>query len=307
MRALSPFVAVIAIFYTLSSSTVAAEATANSPRCSPSLVRQIPERGATAPGGAEFVRQLHGLSDDAREAAILQQLNAGNIPGFLRKLQAVTLHGRLPDGRQIGVTVCVSPDYVAIGSDQDFVFVPMRLKTALSIANELGFALPTRKIVDAIYAQAPVHLQPQPLAASDAMRSTAYYWRHNGLILEQRAALGAPLGELTAGDKKDLVLTNRLWGNLARVAIYGWHRPDGKAIQPLSTVHGARYADYSHGLRLISATAYVDGAAMPLLEVLQDARLAPLLSDEGVVRHAGELVDILASRPAEISATVRAQ
>ena len=28
-----------------------------------------------------------------------------------------------------------------------------------------------------------------------------------------------------------------------RVAIYGWHRPDGRPIQPLSTVHGFRYAD----------------------------------------------------------------
>ena len=298
MRTVSFYTAVIAILGALSSAV--ATAAGATLRCD---AVHIPERAATAPGGLEFVGRLQGLSDDAREEAILQQVTAGNIPGFLRELKPVSLRGRLPNGELIDATVCVSPDYMAIGSDQDFVFVPMRLKTALSIASDFGFALPTRKIVDAIYAQAPVHLQPQPLAASDSMRSTAYYWRHNGLILEQRRALAAPLGELTAGDKKDLVLTNRLWGNLARVAIYGWHRPDGTAIQPLSTVHGARYADYSHGLRLISATAFIDGAPVPLLQVLQNSRLASLLSDEGVVRDATELVDVLASRTSEISAS----
>jgi hypothetical protein len=128
------------------------------------------------------------------------------------------------------------------------------------------------------------------------MRTTSYYWEHNELVQEQRFALLEPLGMLTAGDKKDLVLTNRLWNNLARIAIYGWHRPDGRPIQPLSTVHGARYADYSHGIRLVSATAYVNGAAMPLLTLLQDPRWASLFSNEGVIRHAADLVNVLGSR-----------
>jgi len=40
------------------------------------------------------------------------------------------------------------------------------------------------------------------------MRTTGYYGRHRELVREQRLAFEAPLGVLTAGDKKDLVLTN---------------------------------------------------------------------------------------------------
>jgi hypothetical protein len=151
-------------------------------------------------------------------------------------------------------------------------------------------------MVDAIYAQAQVHLQPQPLQASDTMRTTGYYWHHSELVREQRRSFAAPLGSLTAGDKKDLVLTNRSWTNLARVAIYGWHLPEGRPIQPLSTVHGSRYADYSHGVRLVSEVAFVNGKPAALLELLQDRSLAAVLSDEGVIRNAADLLRILASQ-----------
>ena len=92
--------------------------------------------------------------------------------------------------------------------------------------------------------------------------------------------------QLTAGDKKDIVLTNRLASNPGRVAIYGWHWPGGTPIQPLSTVHGAAYADYSHGVRLVSETAFVNGRAVPLGDLLADARYGPLLNNEGPVRPA---------------------
>ena len=244
------------------------------------------------------MQQVSGMSDDAREAAILEQLRRGNMPGFLRRLRPVVLSGRLANGEPSRAIVCVSPDYLAIGSDENFLLVPMRLRTALTVATGFGFTLPTRKIVDAIYRQAPVHLQPQPLAAGDTMRTTGYYWHHNELVHEQRLAIAEPLGILTAGDKKDLVLTNRLWGDLSRVAIYGWHLPDGMPIQPLSTVHGMRYADYSHGIRLVSAIAYLNGEARQLLSLMEDPQAAGLFSDEGAIRHAADLVNILSAQGA---------
>jgi len=42
------------------------------------------------------------------------------------------------------------------------------------------------------------------------------------------------------------------------VAIYGWHKLDGKPIQPLYTGHVDWYVDYSHGIRLVSRTIYID-------------------------------------------------
>ena len=56
------------------------------------------------------------------------------------------------------ITICVAPDYLAIGSDSDFIRIPMGLETALSVTEHYGFTLPTRKMVDAIYDQAEVKL-----------------------------------------------------------------------------------------------------------------------------------------------------
>jgi hypothetical protein len=210
------------------------------------------------------------------------------VPDFLRRLKPVTLRGRVAAGRTVEVTICVTPDYLALGSDTDFLRIPMALRTAFAAAARFGFVLPTPKMVDAIYEQAEIHLRPQPLAPGPSMRSTAYYWEHQQRVQEQRLALGASLGSLIAGQKKDLVVTNRLWRKAGRVAIYGWHRGAGAPIQPLSTVHGARYADYSHGVRLVSVVAYVNGQPRSIFDVLEDPRLAGIVSDEGpIIRPAG--------------------
>jgi len=261
--------------------------------CDQRLSREIPQRPSGAPGGQEFGRRAQGLSGIARDALVSAQLLSGNIPAFLRRLAPIELPGS-DSGRN--VTVCVAPDYLAVGSDSDFVLVPMGLKAALEVAHRLGFELPTPKLVDAIYATAQVKLRPQPLPAGDAMRSTEYVLYHNQLINEQRDALEAPLGVLTAGEKKDLVLTSRLWRVPGRVAIYGWHRAENDPIQPLSTVHGARYADYSHGVRLISATAYVNGLARPLAEVLGEPALAHLVTDDGPLPQLRQQLESLIDR-----------
>jgi len=270
--------------------------------CDPIMAAGIPVRAAKALSGSEFAKRIQGLGDDGREAAIQDELMAGNIPQFLRQLVPVRVEST---GGQGGATItCVLPDYLAIGSDQDYLLVPMRLETALNVASRYGFVLPTRKLVDAIYAQSRVQLTPQPLPASDAMRSTAYYWHHNEMVHDQRGARGAPLGLLTAGDKKDLVITSRLWSNLERVAIYGWHTGPGRPIQPLSTVHGWHYADYSHGVRLVAANAWVDGQQRSIVDLLSNPNSASLLSDEGAIPRLAELIATLRTRKAEAAAVV---
>jgi hypothetical protein len=235
-----------------------------------------------------------GLGESAREEAIEAELLAGNVPQFLTRFVPVDLEGR---GSRI--TICAAPDYLAIGSDQDHLFVPMRLSTALRVAGHYGAVLPTVRMVDAIYDQAALQLHPQPLPPTDAMRSTAYYAEHNALVGEQRALGDTPLGALVAGDKKDLVLTDRLWRFPDRVAIYGWHRGSHAPIQPLSTVHGAGYADYSHGVRLIGAEAYVDGRPRPVMALLADPQLAPAVTGEGTIARPAELVARLSATPPE--------
>ncbi len=120
------------------------------------------------------------------------------------------------------------------------------------------------------------------------MRSNAYYLAHSRAIDRQRG--GLPPTRLTAGHKKDLVIARRLAAQPGRVAIYGWHRPDGRPIQPLSTLHGADYADYSHGLRLVSVTVRIDGVLRSIYDVLEDPELAGLLSDEGLMPEARQIL-----------------
>lgn len=246
--------------------------------------------------GSEFVRQTMGASEAERETIIAEELLAGNVPAFLRGLKPVNLHGRLASDRPVRITLCVMPDYLALGPDEDFVRVPMGLETAFLVADHFGFVLPTPRMVNATYHQAEVHLAPQPLPPTEQMRSTAYLGRHQSRIHEQRLAAGSELGELTGGQKKDLVLTTRLRQKPGRVAIYGWHRQDGDPIQPLSTVHGARYADYSHGVRLVSAVAYLDGRPQSLFALLEDPELAPVLSGEGPIPDVVRLVHALAGQ-----------
>jgi hypothetical protein len=284
-----------------------ASAAASQGPCDDSLTQGIASRAANAPGGRAFAEAIRGLSDDERESRIQHELTTGNIPTFLRRFVPIRLQSAAAKGQQVDVTICAAPDYLAIGSDDDFLLMPMRLATALSVASDTGFTLPTPRMVDAIYTQAAVHLAPQPLPASDEMRSTDYSLRHNELVRAQRAAIDVSLGTLIAGDKKDLVLTNRLRSHLDRVAIYGWHWTAGKPIQSLSTAHGWRYADYSHGARLISTRVFVDGRPRSIFEVMQDDRMAGALSDEGVIANVVGLIETLDARAqAGIAAILRA-
>ena len=275
-------------------------------RCPEALAADIPPRSVSAVDGTRFAAQVGTADAQGRERAIEQELLSGNVPAFLRRLKPVTLSAQAPSGAALAVTVCVMPDYLAVGSDADFLRVPMGLPTATAIASRLGFVLPTRKMVDAIHAQADARVTPSPMAPGPEMRSTAYYVAHDQRIHAQQTALGIGLGALLSGQKKDVVLTNLLARNPGRVAIYGWHRPDGRPIQPLSTVHGARYADYSHGLRLVSDVAYVNGVPTSVYAILEDPARASALSDEGPVRGLAALIPPHAD-PAERLARVSAR
>ena len=275
------------------SPAMASGVTSKPTRCALDKITTLPARSARSRPGSGFVQDVRHLAGAARDAAVTEQVLAGNVPEFLRTLVPVTLSGTRPEGERIDVEICVTPDYLAVGDNTDFVRVPVGLPAAASIAADLGFMLPTTKMVDAIYAQADVRLPPAPMPPTAQMASTDYFWRHHATVEEQRGRTGQVATALTAGQKKDIVLSNRLRSKAGRVAIYGWHRPNGKPIQPLSTVHGAYYADYSHGLRLVSSTAFVNGTPYPLAEILEDPQLSPIISSEGPIPNsAGLLVSL---------------
>jgi hypothetical protein len=237
-----------------------------------------------------------------RELAVRDAILKGNLPNFLRKLVPVDMHWQSADGKHLTATIFVIPDYLAIGTDQDFLRIPMNLYTAASLASQLGFVLPTKKMVDAIYSQSRFHFAPQPLPPGPQMTSTDYYRQHNRMIEAQARAAGIAPGALVSGDKKDVVITNRLASNPGRIAIYGWQRAEGAPIQPLSTVHGASYADYSHGIRLVSQMVLVEGTLRSIHELLKDPVLSRILSDEGPIRNVWALEPTSVQFPANLAA-----
>jgi hypothetical protein len=257
---------------------------ARSTAAAPELIEKIPAAPADALTGAQFADSIFNLDRPARERAILDQLLEGNLPAFLRQLVPVTLERRNSPAKALAATIFVMPEYLAIGENSDFLRIPMNLHTAVAVAERFGFLLPTRKMVDAIYSQCVSRFNPQPLPAGPRMTSTEYYQMHNSMIDHQARARGFAFGGLAAGHKKDVVVSNRLIARPGQIAIYGWHRAIDDPIQPLSTVHGAGYADYSHGIRLVSRLAFVEGGLRPVTDILLDKAFANVLSDEGTIR-----------------------
>jgi hypothetical protein len=239
----------------------------------------IPQRAPNALTGTAFIASLANLSREEREAAIKRELLAGNIPSFLRKFRTVEATAVGSDSVKHTVSYEVMPDYLAIGSDEDFVRMPMIPYTAQDFCDAFGFVLPTRKMVNDIWAAATTHLDPRPLTVE--RESPLTFLQHHRIIEDQLKGIGHDT--FVAGIKKDVVVTNKLSENPHRVAIFGWHYPTGAPIQPLYTGHVDWYVDYSHGIRPVRRAMRVDGKPQPFEKIVKDSVLRSLLSDEGEV------------------------
>jgi len=236
--------------------------------------------------GSALAANLASLDLNSREAEVLRQASLGNVPRFLRSLCPVSITNSVA-GQDRVVKFFVIPDYFALGSDEDHFRMPVSPGTAQTLADTLGCVLPTRRMVDAIHAAAPLKLSPSPIPPSAAMTAIPVFQLHNEMVQTQRLAeIGAfPLGTLVAGHKKDLVVTPKLVNNPGKVAIYGWHRTNGQPIQPLCLGHTANWVDYSQCTRLVLNKAFLDGRETTIRAILQNPDLCSLLSDEGVIHE----------------------
>lgn len=249
----------------------------------------LPARSADAPGGQAFIQQIKSLGRDARETQIFLQIMAGNIPDFLRTLVPVTETVTI-SGVTHTVVYYVTPDYLAVGSNDDYFLTPMTPLLGQKLADSLGCTLPTRKMVDSIYAAAKVKLPPQPISPSDTMITVPVFSAHNDSVWSLRQPLidEHPFGELVGGTKKDVIISNKIYYDLKStvpnpVVIYGWHYLSGTPIQPVYNGHEQTYVDYSHGIRLVQNAITVDGQANTVQQILRSATLNSLLSDEGQI------------------------
>src|SRR3954471_22263275 len=97
----------------------------------------VPARAIT---GTEFAARIATLEPAAREAAVIAAVKHGDVPAFWRRFVEVKLEG---------ATIAVAPDYLAIGTDDDYLLMPLTPASAQLVADDCDCVLPTRKMVDA--------------------------------------------------------------------------------------------------------------------------------------------------------------
>jgi hypothetical protein len=242
----------------------------------------IPIRDPGAMPGSAFIQANMSIVGEARERNILNEFMHGNIPDFMRNFTAVNVSNETDK-----ITYLVSPDYLSIGHNGDYVRMPMSPLIAQMIADRYDCTLPTTKMVWDIWGQSINKVAPLPWGPpyNAEMESSYRYGVHSQRIQAQLADKN-PFA-LLSGHKKDVVLTNRLLPRnpKRRVAIFGWIQLNGQPIQGLNTSsHDDKYADYSHGIRLVANDVMVNGMPMRIQDVFLHPKFSALLSNEGPLK-----------------------
>ena len=120
------------------------------------MAKKLPPRKKNAITGSQFMELMEerGITatDPTYEKAVIDQIMAGNVPSYMRpeNWRKMTFKGKTKKGADVSVTIRVCPDYVAIGSDEDYVRVPLSAVALQRLSAMMDVALPTIKVADAI-------------------------------------------------------------------------------------------------------------------------------------------------------------
>lgn len=251
---------------------------------SPYVLKTMLDRLDSAFTASQLLQKLEPMEPKGRDSLISEELIRGNFPKSMRNLQAIDVKLNSPEGRKIVAKYWVMPDYLSFGTDENFLRYPLEPKSAQRVGDALGFFLSTAKISDDVYKEAATKFVPQPMTEKREALSTII--QHDALIEEQRTQLLAQQKKLPntllAGHKKDVISTTKLFNTDKpnRVALYGWHTPDGKPIQNIYTGHVDWYIDYSHGFRFVWNYILVNGQFLHVKEVFANPELRGILTYE---------------------------
>ncbi len=248
--------------------------------CSSSYRLQLPTASDDYSwSGSSFYAKASAMHWQQRDSMALDWFSRGQVPHFWRRFQAVKIIGRDSSGQAVIIRLRVSPDYLVLGHDADWARVPITPMAAQQMMDNVGAVFPTSLIVDSIWSQAKLRLAPLPMYAH--RDSGAAMYAHHLMIEGQRSEQPG----LIAGIKKDVVTTSKLLQRPRRVAIYGWHMPNGRPIQPVYEGHVNWYVDYSHGIRFVLNEVRLNGRRRMLNDLLADSRYRHLLSREDSSRY----------------------
>lgn len=245
------------------------------------LLLNVKQRDTNMIEGSEFIKKIENLSFIQAEEEIYREILKGNIPNFLRQFKCIRYF--CGEHNKVKVELYCLPDYLAIGSDKDFIRMPMGPLTAQLIADSLNCTLPSEFLVDIIAKASEGSIEPFPFRPKgDRNTYPIAFEDSNNAINALFKAKGYKFGQLISGLKKDVILTSKVTDSLRpnHVTIYGWHYSNGKHIQPSNNVHINTYVDYSHGIRLIYKIIKINGREYDLTKVYSSKEMFRYVSNE---------------------------
>ena len=236
------------------------------------------------------LQQLFNCSGSTREAKVAKLLEENYLPSWLQPQNQKFCPITVINGPDT-LVYNVLPDYLALGTDEEWMYIPMSPLTAKKWMQTNNLSFPTKTMVNQIHHQAKIKLTPPISWNALYDHATKKYNRDSTECFKaQSDKLQEMLkkhteyshGDLAASHKKDVVLTDYLLtkANQNNVAIYGWFNSDSSVVQNLNpSSHSVSYIDYSHGLRMISNNCVLNGQQTTIQAVWNDLNHCKLLHD----------------------------
>jgi hypothetical protein len=230
----------------------------------------------------ERYAEVDPSDDDARQDLVLEQVAAKNMPDSWDDWVTVTVDGR----KGTVVEFEVSPHGLRLGTNADWVEVPLDGPHSAAAAEMLGVRLATAWMVDQVYdatrskgcvvhyfaatqiAHSLGYADWSPNAPDGKkMMSAEFFEQRNLLLHEWLRKNDVDDSTLVAGYFKCVVPPIDGVTHHGGLEMIGGHDDTGSLVQPLSGgFHERAFYDYSQNLRLAQDRLRVDGRPMTLEE-----------------------------------------
>ena len=235
-------------------------------------------------GASELFHSIPEHLGSVREDCLFDLYKAGQFPLWLREWKEVGVSYNPKGGPDLRGAFYVLPDFLCVGTDEDFMYTPLGALTAEKILGLFDAVLPTPKMVDAVYEASEFKQEAQPWGPpyGPSMTHVSRWPRQTKKIRSKMEKSGASLGDLVEGHLKNVTVSEKMVASRGtKLSFYGWYHADGTRIQGDSLVHGVEYCDYSHGVRGVLNWVTVGDECMSLEDALSDPSHAHLFSYSG--------------------------